>query len=109
MDKTYFLLDQHYGAAGKQSCAQESTFSPFHRCFTLLPSEGKSTIAKALNKQSVRLEDEYVIVTQVNGCFGRRRQLRIHDEARGSWITADDFRHVIASARATHRIERTRI
>jgi hypothetical protein len=59
-----FLLLQPHGAVEKQRCAQESRSLPFHRCFTLLPSESKSTIAKALTKQSVRLCDGYVIVTQ---------------------------------------------
>jgi hypothetical protein len=37
----------------------------FHHRFTLLPSEGESTTAKALKKKSVRLCGEYIIVTQV--------------------------------------------
>jgi hypothetical protein len=43
-----FLSHQHYEANGKRSCAHRSTFSPFPRCFTMLSSEGKRTIAKAL-------------------------------------------------------------
>jgi hypothetical protein len=51
-----------------------SLLSP--RCFTMLPSEGKRTIARARKKQSVRPCDEFVIGTQVeklDWCFGRGR------------------------------------
>jgi hypothetical protein len=37
----------------------------FPRCFTMLPSEGKRTIARALKKQSVRPCDVFVIGIQV--------------------------------------------
>jgi hypothetical protein len=36
----------------------------FPRCFTMLPSEGKRTIARALKKPSVRPCDEFVIGTR---------------------------------------------
>jgi hypothetical protein len=48
----------------------------FPRCFTMLPSEGKRTIARALRMQSVRPCDKFVIGNQVeklDWCFGRGR------------------------------------
>jgi hypothetical protein len=48
----------------------------FLRCFTMLSSEGKRTIARALKMQSVRPCAEFVIGTQVeelDECSGRGR------------------------------------
>jgi hypothetical protein len=63
--KDVFLVGSTLWSCSKAELRTRINFSPIHRCFTLLPSEGKSAIAKALNKQSIKLGDTYVIVTQV--------------------------------------------
>jgi hypothetical protein len=50
---------------GSGAAHKGGLFLLFIRCFTMLPSEGKRTIARALKKPSVRSYDEFVIGTRL--------------------------------------------
>jgi hypothetical protein len=70
LEPQVFACTNVFGGSTLWSCRKAElririNFSPIHRWITLLPSEGKSAIAKALNKQCIRLGDKCVIVTKV--------------------------------------------
>jgi hypothetical protein len=111
MHKMYFLLESRLWSCRKTELRTGINFSPIHRCFTLLPSKGKSAIGKALNKQSIRLGEKYVIVTQLKTWIdalvegGTSEYTMKHGEARLLQMTQTPNRFCTC---ATHRIERTR-